>query len=211
MANLSVNVTPEGRRLPQPPPPANEPRGVLLLYSFFIDLMMKVINGTHMDSTDADTLGALGCGAIGFEEIGAIVPRHSLNTYNELVLRHSYINDLATDEGTAPERALIHVMWLNIVVPRALRAAHRHVQHIVDTSPDMHMVNACGHSFVAKVFMALLDDVISTALDDPVFVRCMREADETLNANHYRATFRRNADPITVFDLTCITTTDMDM
>ena len=158
MANSNINIVP-----PRPRVPNDEPEGVLALFNFFLGCMLDVVRGIlatpeHTRITEA----------LGFDSTGPLFTRHMLDTYTGILNTYSTGHGQNSDPDWSHEdKVFLHTLWLNRVVPLAVRHAHIHMQHTImhEATPDMIVGDA--HHMVVKVVLALLDTSLQEALDTP--------------------------------------------
>ena len=127
-----------------------------------------------------------------------------MQIYNGLIDRHSYgYGENRTAGATWDEQQLLHATWLNFVVPKALRYAHRRMVHALQYERTQAMVVMDGHHSIVKLFSALLDQAMAEVLMNPSIRRLMNPYSDPfeIRANHYMEIFGRRAEQIQKFDL----------
>ena len=188
---------------PQPRDPLNDPPGVLPLFNFFKMAMRKSIMGFGDDSSVRRQRSE----ALGFESTGPVIMKHMCDNYTEIMQTESMGFGERCPPGATPlERAELHYIWCNHVVPKALRHAHAHMKHQLDADPtNPDWVNRDGHTNIVKVFLALLDTTMETVFTNPLLRDAMNAANTDteieVHANHYERVFRRRAEPLIVFNM----------
>ena len=188
---------------PQPRVPLNDPPGVLPLFDFFKMVMRNSMIGFR----DEAAFGRGHTEALGFESTGPIIMKHMCDDYTEIMQTESMgFGENSPPDATPLERAEIHYIWCNHVVPKALRHAHAHLKHQLDADPaNPDWVNPDGHTDIVKVFLALLDTTMESAFANPLLRDAMNEANMDteieVHANHYERVFRRRAEPMIVFNM----------
>lgn len=202
MANTNMNIDPPPPTQP-PRVPSNDPPGVLPLFHFFLRVMNELLRGVIHESPLVDRAEA-----VGFASTGIILSGANTAEYSALVNRES----LGRGPGTPPEATpreciLLHVLWLNHVVPKALQHAHIHARHRLATgTPGDMVVDPHGPMHVVRIVLALLDFSLRVALDTP-WLRAMvyADADEDdvveFHANHYERVFGELTEPIETYQL----------
>ena len=202
MANTNMNLDPPPPTQP-PRVPSNDPPGVLPLFHFFLRVMNELLRGVIQESPLVDRAEA-----VGFASTGIIFSGANTAEYSALVNRES----LGRGPGTPPEATpreciLLHVLWLNHVVPKALQHAHIHARHRLATgTPGNMVVDPHGPMHVVRIVLALLDFSLRVALDTP-WLRAMvyADADEDdvveFHANHYERVFGELTEPIEYYQL----------
>ena len=197
MANINV--------IPRANGPENHPEGVRPLYDFFLSLMHHVMSGMLYLGPN-DTNGR----AFGFNGTGPIVSEWHMQEYKNLLNDQSMGHGVnAAADANERERVMLHVLWLNHVVPKALRRAHadatrRLTPNVNLTDPEV--MNHEGHHLVAKLVLALLDVAIREALV-VTWLRQMIEDDHEdgdleVHGDHYFRCFGHVAESVMVFDIT---------
>ena len=191
--------------IPRPNGPANHPEGVRPLYNFFLSLMRQVMAGLIDNGPSGNHATALG-----FPGTGPIVSSWQMEQYKNLLSEQSMGHGVnAAADADERERVMLHVLWLNHVVPKALR--HAHAEMTARLATDLNnpaIVNRDGHHLVAKLVLAVLDFAISESLAVPWLRRMIEDGhddgDLEVHADHYERCFSRRAEPVMVFDITLV-------
>ena len=202
MANANINVAP-----PQPRVPLNDPPGVLPLFDFVMMVMRKVMTA----DTHGQISGLRRADAVGFESTGPIVMQHWCDTYKQIMQDESMgYGQNAPPDATPHDKRMLHILWCNHVVPKALQHAHMHMKHRLETDPtNPEWINRDGHHNVVKVFLALLDMSLASALATPgLRAQVNMDSDIEVHWNHYERVFGRRAEPLMVFTMRMVPTSD---
>ena len=198
-AMANINFTPRTNG------PANSPEGVRPLYDFFLSLMNHVMSGVIYAGPN-DTHSR----AYGFNGTGPIMSEWQMQEYKNLLNEQSMGHGVnAAADADDRERVMLHVLWLNHVVPKALRHAHADATNRLAANVNLinpEVVNHDGHHRVAKLVLALLDVAIRESLAG-TWLRQMIEDDHEdgdleVHGDHYYRCFGHVAESVMVFDIT---------
>ena len=190
--------------------------GLRELTALFAKMMIRLSDGlmTDMNVRLRDHSGCRNC--LGFPSVGPIVMDDDMECYSDILHSYSVGHNLPVALNNDTTSTYLHMVWLQSIVPAALRAAANQARHREGISNPLREEDAWSDaiSLVRRLFLALLDNFLTEDDTDPLANRVIFEfgnADRvSFIKHHHLDTFDIPAEKIQVFENRWIPLTDSD-